>query len=193
MPALQSFCLYCAVGIFLVYIFQATFFTAFLALDLRRIRANRNSFLPCIKHKKSEDLEDSTALRHQIGWRKNPGKIFFRKYGEILMHPISKTLVICLTIGLTGVGKCTISENVVFEKWNISTNGEANQNNFINEWRGEAESWVYEIILICQVMSCDISFHKNHFFRNFISKIIVYDGLCNKFWEMILRNDISWH
>ena len=105
LPALQSFCLYCAVGIFLVYIFQATFFTAFLALDLRRIRANRNSFLPCIKHKKSEDLEDSTALRHQIGWRKNPGKIFFRKYGEILMHPISKTLVICLTIGLTGVGK----------------------------------------------------------------------------------------
>ena len=105
MPALQSFCLYCAVGIFLVYIFQATFFTAFLALDLRRIRANRNSFLPCIKHKKSEDLEDSTTLGHKIWWRKNPGKIFFRKYGEILMHPISKTLVICLTIGLTGVGE----------------------------------------------------------------------------------------
>ena len=89
---------------------------------------------------------------------------------------------------------CTISEKVVFVKWNITTNDEANQNNFINEWRGEAESWVYEIILICQVMSCDISFHKNHFFRNFISKIIVYDGLCNKFWEMILRNDFEkWY
>ena len=73
--------------------------------------------------------------------------------------------------------QCTISEKVVFVKWNITTNDEANQNNFINEWRGEAESWVYEIILICQVMSCDISFHKNHFFRNFISKLIVYDGI----------------
>jgi len=89
--------------------------------------------------------------------------------------------------------KCTISEKVVFVKWNITTNDEANQNNFINEWRGEGESWVYEIILICQVMSCDNSFHKNYFFRNFISKIIVYDGQCNKFWEMILRNDISWN
>ena len=33
----------------------------------------------------------------------------------------------------TGCGasrKCTISEKVVFEKWNITTNGEANQNKF---------------------------------------------------------------
>ena len=65
--------------------------------------------------------------------------------------------------------KCTISENVVFEKWNFITSLELNQiisqrmtrqiksfhnewrgksiiYNFINEWRGEAESWVYEII-----------------------------------------------
>ena len=32
-------------------------------------------------------------------------------------------------------------------------------------------------ILICQAMSCDISFLKNQFFRNFISKLIVYDGI----------------
>ena len=103
LPALQSFCLYCAVGIFLVYILQATFFTAFLALDLRRIRANRNSFLPCIKHKKSENSEETVI--GQVWWRKNPGKLVFRKYGEILMHPISKTLVVCLTIALTGIGE----------------------------------------------------------------------------------------
>ena len=64
---------------------------------------------------------------------------------------------------------CTISENMVFEKWNIITSLELNQiisqrmtrqiksfhnewrgksiiYNFINEWWGEAESWVYEII-----------------------------------------------
>ena len=103
MPALQSFCLYCAVGIFLVYILQATFFTAFLALDLRRIRANRNSFLPCIKHKKSENSEETVI--GEVWWRKNPGKLVFRKYGEILMHPVSKILVIIFTIGLTAVGE----------------------------------------------------------------------------------------
>ena len=79
-------------------------------------------------------------------------------------------------------------------KYHNKANEKANQNDFINEWWGESESWIYKIILICQVMSCDISFHKNHFFRNFISKIIVYDGLCNKFWEMILRNDFEkWY
>ena len=59
-----------------------------------------------------------------------------------------------------------ISEKVVFVKWNITTHDLANQNNFINSWLGFASSFVYEIILICLVIRCDISFHKNHFFRN---------------------------
>ena len=69
--------------------------------------------------------------------------------------------------------KCTISENVVFEKWYFTTNDEsrANQHWYHNEWRGGAESWVMISMLICKwwVMSCEISFLKNHIFRNFIS------------------------
>ena len=72
---------------------------------------------------------------------------------------------------------CTISEKVVFVKWNIKTNDEAKPSHEFMKLFWFAKSWV--VIF--------------HFFRNFISKIIVYDGLCNKFWEMILRNDISWH
>ena len=64
-----------------------------------------------------------------------------------------------------------ISEKVVFVKWNITTHDLANQNNFINSWLGFASSFVYEIILICLVIRCDISFHKNHFFRNSTFKI----------------------
>ena len=63
---------------------------------------------------------------------------------------------------------------MVFVKWNITTHDLANKNNFINSWLGFASSFVYEIILICLVIRCDISFHKNHFFRNstFITKIL---------------------
>lgn len=50
MPSLQSFCLYCAVGIFAVYVFQATLFVACVALDMRRLKQNRNGFLVCYKH-----------------------------------------------------------------------------------------------------------------------------------------------
>ena len=152
-------------------------------------------------------LSSFNICRLQIGFLQMADIFILKSFLVIqfrrLFHPITSLILSILLLQTCLVWmwvkkivkkmKCTISEKVVFEKWNITTNGEANQNNFINEWRGEAESWVYEIILICQVMSCDISFHKNHFFRNFISKIIVYDGLCNKFWEMILRNDISWH
>ena len=45
LPALQSFCLFCAVGIFAVFVFQATLFVACVALDLRRLEKNRNGFL----------------------------------------------------------------------------------------------------------------------------------------------------
>ena len=76
-------------------------FTAFLAYDIRRIRQNRNGFIMCIKHQETVDYD----VPEKSWWRSNPGKIVFRKYGEILMHPVSKTLVIILTLGLTGLSK----------------------------------------------------------------------------------------
>ena len=80
--------------------------------------------------------------------------------------------------------KCTISENVVFEKWYFTTNDEsrANQHWYHNEWRGGAESWVMISMLICKwwVMSCEISFLKNHIFRNFISILYIRSWtICN--------------
>ena len=51
LPALRSFCVWCAVGILVDYIFQITFFTAALALDCKRLVQGRNGLCPCYKHK----------------------------------------------------------------------------------------------------------------------------------------------
>ncbi len=40
----------------------------------------------------------------------NPGKKIFRKLGEILMHPVSKTFVLLLTIGLTSLAIYGLTE-----------------------------------------------------------------------------------
>lgn len=106
LPALKSFCIFCAFGVFFVYILQAVLFTAFLSLDIERIRQNRNGFFPCISHKMQEQTEEEATKLSW--WRLNPGKIFFEKYATILMKPVSKAVVlavtaICLGFGIYGV------------------------------------------------------------------------------------------
>ena len=50
LPALQSFCVYCAVGIAAIYIYQATIFFASMSIDQRRIENRRNGMFPCIRY-----------------------------------------------------------------------------------------------------------------------------------------------
>ena len=104
LPALRSFCIFCSVGVLLVFILQAVLFTAFLALDIKRVRANRNGFLACIVHKNEEEPQNSEGRRRSLQWRYNPGKLIFRFYADILMHPVSKAIVILFTLGLLGTG-----------------------------------------------------------------------------------------
>ena len=51
LPALKSFCIFCAVGLIVVYLLQATWFVAWFSLDQRRIEAGRNGSLICYTHK----------------------------------------------------------------------------------------------------------------------------------------------
>lgn len=51
LPALRSFCIYAAVGIFAVYILQSTFFLAWLVRDESRMEEHKNGFFWCITHK----------------------------------------------------------------------------------------------------------------------------------------------
>lgn len=51
MPILQSFCLYAAASIFLMYIYVLTFFLAVFTIDQKRVEQRRNGIIPCIIHK----------------------------------------------------------------------------------------------------------------------------------------------
>jgi Niemann-Pick C1 protein len=95
LPALQSFCLYCAVGILAVYIYQGTIFTAAFSLDQRRIESRRNGCLPFIKHKNWEPNELS---------KRDIAQELFEKFGKLIMHPAAKVCVILFTIGWLSVG-----------------------------------------------------------------------------------------
>lgn len=67
MPILQSFCLYSAISIFLMYMFVITFFVAVFTLDEKRVQQNRNGFIPCIKHSdKSSQLCMDKNLMQQF-------------------------------------------------------------------------------------------------------------------------------
>ena len=86
-----------------MYVLQSVLFTAFLALDIQRVRNKRNGFLFCIKHNIEEGV-DSNPEKELPWWRYNPGKIIFNKFANKLMHPVSKTCVIVVTALILGFG-----------------------------------------------------------------------------------------
>ena len=57
MPGLQSFCIYASIGLACIFLLQISWFVAWLVLDERRIRENRNGILPCcITHQHQADI-----------------------------------------------------------------------------------------------------------------------------------------
>jgi len=100
LPALRSFCLWCGVGILAVYFYQATFFTAFLALDCRRIAARRNGLCPFFVHAEKEEEEDK---------QKSPGKMSlgqraFSHLADVILSTPGKVLVLVTAAALLGGG-----------------------------------------------------------------------------------------
>jgi len=95
LPALQSFCLYSAVGIGAVFIYQATIFTALFSLDTKRINSRRNGCMPLYVHSNWEPNQFS---------QKNIAPFVFEKFGKLLVHPLSKAVVILMTSGIVAVG-----------------------------------------------------------------------------------------
>lgn len=94
LPSLQSFCLYAAANVLMMYVFVVTFFVAILTLDERRISANRNAFIPCIVHPES----------HTKLWcEKNLMNRFINFfYSKFLLTKYGKLGVILFVIALTG-------------------------------------------------------------------------------------------
>eukprot|EP00095_Tigriopus_kingsejongensis_P012251 snap_masked-scaffold472_size162276-processed-gene-0.4 protein:Tk12251 transcript:snap_masked-scaffold472_size162276-processed-gene-0.4-mRNA-1 annotation:"hypothetical protein DAPPUDRAFT_306990" len=95
LPALRSFCVFCAVGILVVYILQATIFVAALAKDSQRIASHRNGFLICYQHKN---------WTPQAWSQKNLLQTAFYHLGRCLVKPFVKVAVIVCSLLLLAGG-----------------------------------------------------------------------------------------
>lgn len=98
LPALASFCAYAAIGIFFLWFFASTFFTATLVLDERRQRDNRRECLCCLTRKK--DLEEE-----EEGFKEGAISRYFRNYhAPAILSGIGKVVVIIVYAGLLAFG-----------------------------------------------------------------------------------------
>lgn len=82
MPSLESFCIYAAVCVLMMFIFAVTFFVACLTLDQKRIEMNRNGAIPCIKY---NDYEKNQCSQQQ--WS---NKLFKLLYSKIIFSTTGK-------------------------------------------------------------------------------------------------------
>ena len=103
LPALRSFCLWCAVGIIAVYVFQITLFAASLALDCRRLLQGRNGFCPCYKHKDRQISDRTDQTGGEAGEEGFSTKCFRAVAGLVLSLP-GRVLVLLVTAVLLGCG-----------------------------------------------------------------------------------------
>ncbi len=87
----------CAIGIGSIYILQASWFVAWLALDQRRIETRRDGCFPC-------------CIEHGEDWKpwafsqKETGKMLMAKFAGVLRNGWSRALVLIITLALLGVG-----------------------------------------------------------------------------------------
>lgn len=89
LPSLESFCIYAAVGVFIMYLLVVTFVVAILTLDERRLAQRRNAFAPCIVHDEEHTkLCCNLNLMHRwLRWL----------YSRVILTPVGK-LVVILTV-----------------------------------------------------------------------------------------------
>lgn len=95
LPCLQSFCIYTAVGIFIMYIFQATMFVAFLSIDERRIQESRSAILFCVTHRNFKVKEYSKETTQS--------KVFDVIYRYTFLTVPGKILTLLTTVTIAAV------------------------------------------------------------------------------------------
>merc|ERR1719350_1972121 len=96
MPGLQSFCVCTAIGLAGVFILTVTWFTAWLALDEKRVMARRDGFLPCLELSRHYSLP-KCAKEEGTPWLTS-------LYNKILASSLARAAVVIFTLGLFAVG-----------------------------------------------------------------------------------------
>ena len=106
MPGLQSFCVYAAVGIFFIYIFQCTFFLGWFVLDQKRLEETKDSCLFWVKKPKSwepSDCSQNSILTYM-----------FENIASVLTSVPVKLFVIAITatlVAFAGYGVSRLERN----------------------------------------------------------------------------------
>ena len=93
LPALRSFCIFCAVGLIVVYLLQATWFVSWFSLDQKRIEEKRNGSVPCIKHKNFKPNNFS---------QRNILQSVFKSISNVIIKKPMKVVILVLTCVLLG-------------------------------------------------------------------------------------------
>ena len=95
-PALQSFCVSAALAIAAIYIFQTTWFVAWMALDQIRVEQGRNGIIPCVVHKNWEPSSSAS--------QKDFGALITSQYSKLIELRIFQISVILLTAAFLSFG-----------------------------------------------------------------------------------------
>jgi Niemann-Pick C1 protein len=100
LPGLKSFCIYAAVGIVAVFIFQVTLFVACLAIDQKRLEERRNAFFYCIQYRAQDFVPNLWSQQSylQLFFEKIMAKAIFSKVGKV--SGLEQTGLICNAIEL---------------------------------------------------------------------------------------------
>ena len=70
-PGLQSFCVFASIGLACIFLLQISWFVAWLVLDERRIRDNKNGILPCcITHQQADNKRTRNDNKENENTRK---------------------------------------------------------------------------------------------------------------------------
>ena len=103
LPGLEAFCLNCAIGIFVLYVLQLSWFLACMVLDQERIQAGRNAILPCLISKKFNTPPSATPTK-TTSKNKSAQSVLMRGYVSLLESKIYKSLIVCCTFSILGLG-----------------------------------------------------------------------------------------
>jgi Niemann-Pick C1 protein len=94
-PSLNSFCTCSAIAIGTIYIFQSSWFIAWMILDQRRIDEKRDGLIPCIVHEKWESPAWSQV---------DHGSLVMSKLAKAFEFKAFQAVIIIITLGMFGAG-----------------------------------------------------------------------------------------
>ena len=93
----KSFCIGGAIAITAIFLFQTSWFVAWLTLDQQRIQQKRNGIIPCLVHKEWQPPK----------WSQNDNStLAMSKIASIFEFPIFQAFIIFITFGMLSLGIC---------------------------------------------------------------------------------------